>query len=61
MEATMTANKTGDRKRINVNEEGECLYWAEKFDVTPDELKRAVYKYGLMADDVARALRKHDV
>ena len=47
-----------DRKRIDVNQDYECRYWAEKFAVSPDEVKRAVLKVGPMAEDVARELGK---
>ncbi|HZS63984.1 MAG TPA: DUF3606 domain-containing protein [Xanthobacteraceae bacterium] len=46
-----------DRKRIDVSESYECRYWAKRFNVTPDELKRAVAKVGPMADDVEQELR----
>jgi hypothetical protein len=53
-------NQTGspDRERINVNEEYELRDWSQKFKVTPEELKRAVEKVGVMADDVERELTK---
>ena len=35
-----------DRKRIDVGQDYECRHWAEKFGVSPDELKRAVMKVG---------------
>ena len=47
-----------DRARINVNEEHELRYWTEEFGVTPDALKRAVEKVGVMAEDVRRELGK---
>ena len=33
-------------------------YWSHRFGVSPEELKRAVSKAGVMADEVARALGK---
>lgn len=45
----MTGKKRTDCKRINVNEEHECRYWAERFGVTPEELKTRrlqVWRYG---------------
>ncbi|MGE5166335.1 MAG: DUF3606 domain-containing protein [Sphingobacteriales bacterium] len=57
----MSDNKTktvADRKRINVNEDHELRYWAHRFGVSRDQLKRAVSKVGVMADDVARELGK---
>jgi hypothetical protein len=52
--------KTGspDRDRINVNEDYELQDWAEKFGVTPDELRRAVKAAGTSAKDVERYLKK---
>jgi uncharacterized protein DUF3606 len=47
-----------DRKRINVHEEQELRYWSHRLGVSSDELKRAVSKVGVMADDVARVLGK---
>lgn len=45
-----------DRQRINVNEEHEVRYWTEKFGVTPERLKEAVSKAGVMAKDVEKEL-----
>lgn len=52
--------KTGgqDRKRINVNEDYELRDWSKKFAVTPEQLKAAVKKVGVMADDVEKELKK---
>ena len=47
-----------DRKRIDVSQDYECRYWSERFKVTPEELKHAVSKAGVMVDDVARELGK---
>ena len=47
-----------DRKRINIHEDHELRYWSRRFGVSSDELKRAVSKVGVMADDVARVLGK---
>jgi hypothetical protein len=47
-----------DRKRINIHEDHELRSWSKKFGVSPNELKRAMSKVGVMADDVARELRK---
>ena len=48
----------GDRDRINVNQEHELRYWSEKFNVSPDDLKRAVEDVGPMVKDVEKELRK---
>ena len=47
-----------DRNRINVNQDYELQYWAEKFGVSQEQLKKAVRKAGVQADDVARELGK---
>src|SRR5262245_16107780 len=48
------------QRRINVSQEHECRYWAEKFGVSPGELKAAVSKAGPMVEDVARELGKSE-
>ena len=45
-----------DRDRINVNEAYELRYWAERFGVSAEELKRAVAEVGPMAKDVEQQL-----
>lgn len=47
-----------DRARINVNEDYELRDWSKKFGVTPEELKAAVGKVGVMAVDVEKELKK---
>lgn len=47
-----------DRQRIDVSQDYECRYWAQRFDVTPDRLKQVVRKVGPMVGDVARELGK---
>ena len=46
-----------DRTRINVNEDYELRDWAEKFGVSPEELKAAVSKVGDQAAAVAQHLK----
>jgi hypothetical protein len=46
-----------DRSRVNVNEDYEVRYWCDKFGCTEDELRAAVDKVGVMADDVERELK----
>lgn len=41
-----------DRTRINTSEEYEVQYWSEKFNVSPDELRRAVESAG--SNEVSR-------
>ena len=47
-----------DAQRINVNEDYEVAYWTNKFGCTPEELKNAVKKVGVMAEDVAAAIKR---
>lgn len=59
----MSDNKSktvADRKRINIHEDHELRNWSQKFGVSLDRLKNAVSKVGVMADDVARELAKHN-
>jgi hypothetical protein len=48
---------TQDRTRINVNENYELSYWAEKLSVTQNELKAAVQAVGDRADLVEQHLK----
>jgi hypothetical protein len=48
---------TQDRSRINTGEDYEVRYWAEKFDVSPDQLKAAVKKVGDSAEAVEKELK----
>ena len=47
-----------DNDRIDVSQDYECRYWSEKWNISPEELKRAVSKAGVMVKDVARELGK---
>ena len=46
--------KTGksDRSRINLEEDYEVADWSKKFEVSAEELKKAVKKVGSNASDV---------
>ena len=44
------------RRRINIHEDYELRFWSKKFGVSPNELRCAVSKVGVFADDVAREL-----
>lgn len=46
-----------DRSRINMNEDHEVAYWTEKFNVSREELQRAMDQAGSSADAVAQVLR----
>ena len=45
-----------DDQRINVGQDHEVRYWAEKFGVTPEEIRSAVTAAGPMVKDVRRRL-----
>jgi hypothetical protein len=45
-----------ERRRINIHEDYELRFWSKKFGVSPNELRCAVSKVGVFADDVAREL-----
>jgi hypothetical protein len=47
-----------DRDRINVHEPYELRDWSRKFGVTPDQLRAAVNKVGVMAKDIEAELTK---
>jgi hypothetical protein len=47
-----------DRARVNVNEDYEVQWWSKKFGVSPDQLRAAVKKVGVMAADVEKELAK---
>ena len=50
------SKSVGERKRINVHDDYEICFWSKKFGVSPNELRCAVSKVGVFADDVAREL-----
>jgi hypothetical protein len=45
-----------DQLRINVNEPHEIRYWAQRLGCSEQELRAAVARAGVMADDVRVAL-----
>ena len=47
-----------DRSRINVHEDYELRHWTQHFKVTPERLKEAVAKVGVMVKDVERELAR---
>ena len=48
-----------DAQRINVNEDYEVTYWTRALGVSEAQLRAAVSRVGVMADDVrAELLRK---
>ena len=56
---TDNPNKTApqDAQRVNVNQDHEVRYWADKFGTSADELKRVVARVGVMSHDVERAIK----
>lgn len=53
-----TLRTPADAQRVNVGEDYEVRYWTDKWNVTPQQLRAAVDKVGVMADDVERELRR---
>jgi hypothetical protein len=47
-----------DRTRINIHETWELDWWSKEFAVTPQVLKDAVKKVGVMVKDVRKHLGK---
>jgi DNA-binding transcriptional regulator PaaX len=47
-----------DAKRINVKEDYEVRYWTKEFGISEDQLRAAVKRVGVMADDVRAELRR---
>jgi len=58
MSDNLATRGTQDRVRINMNQEHEVRYWTEQFDVSREELQRAIDKVGPMVDAVERQLRR---
>ena len=58
---------SGDASVDCVADAGDCIYpddiddWAERFEVTPEQLRAAMRRVGARADDVARYLANPDV
>ena len=61
-EFCMSDNKTKtaphDAERVNAHEDYEVAYWSKRFATTPEELKAAVKKVGVMAEDVEKELKR---
>lgn len=45
-----------DRNRVNVNEDYELRYWAERFSCSPEQLKAAVKMVGPVVGSVEQYL-----
>ena len=52
-----TTRVPADPTRINLQDNDEILYWSQKFGVTNEQLIAAVRSAGVMANDVALALK----
>ena len=53
-----TKTRPQDAQRVNIHEDYEVAYWTKRFRTTPEKLKAAVQKVGVMADDVEAELRR---
>ena len=53
-----TKREPADHSRVNIHEDHERQYWAERFGITPQQLIEAVAAVGPKVDDVARKLSK---
>jgi hypothetical protein len=51
-----TKKGAADRTRVNVEEDHELRYWSERYYVTPERLKEAVKKVGVLVKDVENEL-----
>ena len=49
---------SGDRNRINLNQEHEVRYWTKELGVDEQTLKSTVQRVGPMVEDVRSALRR---
>jgi len=47
-----------DAERVNVHENYEAEHWTKKFGCTPQQLKAAVERVGVMARDVEGDLKR---
>ena len=47
-----------DRFRVNIADDPELQAWCEEFDRTPNQLKTAVSRAGVMAADVLAYLKR---
>ena len=50
--------KLQDASRINVHEDWELRYWADRWHVSRQQLMEAIKRVGVHVQDVARALGK---
>jgi hypothetical protein len=53
-----TKTAPADAKRINVHEDYEVRYWTKRLGCTPEQLRAAVAKVGVMVADVEAELKR---
>ena len=58
MAADLQKRGPADPTRVNVNEPWEIEWWSKKWSISPETLRAAVKKVGVMANDVADHLGK---
>ena len=54
-----TKTRPQDAKRVDIHEDYEVRYWTKRFGCTPEQLKAAVGKVGVMAEAVEAELKRH--
>ncbi|WKB55914.1 DUF3606 domain-containing protein [Eleftheria terrae] len=59
MSDNLQARGGQDRKRIDIGEDYELRYWADKFGVTREELREAVTAAGTTQADKVQAYLAH--
>jgi hypothetical protein len=59
MSDNLTQRGGSDRTRINVNQEHEVRYWAQRFGVSQEEVRNAVKAAGDRAEQVQAHLASH--
>ena len=53
-----TKKRPQDGTKVNINQQNEVQYWAQKFGVTPERLREAVAKVGNAPDAVEREIKR---
>ena len=54
----LTKKRPQDATKINIHEPYEVNHWCEHFNITPEKLKAAVKKVGVMVADVQKELKR---
>jgi hypothetical protein len=47
-----------DPTKINIQQQHELQYWADKFGVTPERIRQAVQRVGTSPNDVEREVKR---